>query len=92
MNLPNSFLSSFLSFLNSFVSFLSSFLSNAQWLRDGLKIIESSAEVEALAKTVDSSDGCYMVPAFAGELVILERSISFCSLLEPSRIGAGPRC
>jgi glycerol kinase len=37
-----------------------------QWLRDGLKIIRSSSEVEALASTVDSSDGVYVVPAFAG--------------------------
>jgi glycerol kinase len=37
-----------------------------QWLRDGLGIIRHSAEVEALAATVKSSDGVYMVPAFAG--------------------------
>lgn len=37
-----------------------------QWLRDGLKIIRSSAEVEELAATVDGSDGVYIVPAFAG--------------------------
>ncbi len=37
-----------------------------QWLRDGLKIIRSSAEVEALAATVNDSEGVYMVPAFAG--------------------------
>ncbi|MDE3144489.1 MAG: glycerol kinase GlpK [Bacteroidota bacterium] len=37
-----------------------------QWLRDGLKIIRSSPEVEALANEVDSSDGVYVVPAFAG--------------------------
>ena len=37
-----------------------------QWLRDGLGIIQSSAEVENLAATVDSSDGVYLVPAFAG--------------------------
>jgi glycerol kinase len=37
-----------------------------QWLRDSLKIIESSGEVEHLACTVDSSDGVYFVPAFAG--------------------------
>jgi glycerol kinase len=37
-----------------------------QWLRDGLKIIRSSAEVETLAKEVESSDGVYVVPAFAG--------------------------
>ena len=37
-----------------------------QWLRDGLKIIRSSSEVEALATKVTSNDGVYLVPAFAG--------------------------
>ena len=37
-----------------------------QWLRDGLGIIRSSAEVEALARSVDDTDGVYLVPAFAG--------------------------
>jgi glycerol kinase len=37
-----------------------------QWLRDGLGIIQSSAEIESLAAQVDSSDGVVMVPAFAG--------------------------
>ncbi|MDP4247725.1 MAG: glycerol kinase GlpK [Bacteroidota bacterium] len=37
-----------------------------QWLRDGLHLIRSSAEVEALAAEVDDSDGVYMIPAFAG--------------------------
>ncbi len=37
-----------------------------QWLRDGLKIIRTSDEVEKLASSVDSSDGVYFVPAFAG--------------------------
>ncbi|KAA5549310.1 glycerol kinase GlpK [Adhaeribacter rhizoryzae] len=37
-----------------------------QWLRDGLGIISHSAEVEELAQKVKSSDGVYMVPAFAG--------------------------
>jgi glycerol kinase len=37
-----------------------------QWLRDGLGIIESSAEVEALAAQVESSEGVFLVPAFAG--------------------------
>ncbi len=37
-----------------------------QWLRDGLKIIETSSDVEALANSVDSSDGVYFVPAFSG--------------------------
>lgn len=37
-----------------------------QWLRDQLGIIEKSSEIEALARTVESSDGVYFVPAFAG--------------------------
>jgi glycerol kinase len=37
-----------------------------QWLRDGLGIIESSREVEALAALVPDSGGVYLVPAFAG--------------------------
>ncbi|MBC2837846.1 glycerol kinase GlpK [Robiginitalea sp. SC105] len=37
-----------------------------QWLRDGLKIIKKSSDVEALATSVDSTDGVYLVPAFAG--------------------------
>ena len=37
-----------------------------QWLRDGLGIIDSSAEVEALAASVPDSDDVYLVPAFAG--------------------------
>lgn len=37
-----------------------------QWLRDGLGFIKTSSEVEALAKQVESTDGVYVVPAFAG--------------------------
>ena len=37
-----------------------------QWLRDGLGIIQSSSEVEALARAVPSSEGVFVVPAFAG--------------------------
>lgn len=37
-----------------------------QWLRDGLGIIKSSSEVEALASQVTDPDGVYLVPAFAG--------------------------
>lgn len=37
-----------------------------QWLRDGLQIISSAAEVGPLAASVDSSDGVYFVPAFTG--------------------------
>ncbi len=37
-----------------------------QWLRDGLKIIRTAAEVEALAAEVADNGGVYLVPAFAG--------------------------
>jgi glycerol kinase len=37
-----------------------------QWLRDGLKIIKDSDEVEALAGSVDDNGGVYFVPAFTG--------------------------
>jgi glycerol kinase len=37
-----------------------------QWLRDGLGIIRSSGEVEALAATVPDNGGVFLVPAFAG--------------------------
>lgn len=37
-----------------------------QWLRDSLKIIRTSADVENLASSVENSDGVYFVPAFVG--------------------------
>jgi glycerol kinase len=37
-----------------------------QWLRDNLGLIATSAEVEALARTVEDSGGIYFVPAFSG--------------------------
>ena len=37
-----------------------------QWLRDNLKLIGSSAEVEALAASVPDSGGVVLVPAFVG--------------------------
>jgi len=37
-----------------------------QWLRDGLGIIRSSEDVEALAGSVDDNGGVYLVPAFTG--------------------------
>ncbi len=39
-----------------------------QWLRDGLGLIGSAAEVETLARTVADNGGCYVVPAFSGLL------------------------
>ncbi len=40
--------------------------SAVQWLRDGLGLIKSASETEALARAVPSSDGVYLVPAFTG--------------------------
>ncbi|MGN6759303.1 MAG: glycerol kinase GlpK, partial [Thermomicrobiales bacterium] len=37
-----------------------------QWLRDNLGLIQTSADVEALARTVDDNGGVYFVPAFSG--------------------------
>ncbi|ARP96676.1 glycerol kinase GlpK [Bordetella genomosp. 13] len=37
-----------------------------QWLRDGLGIIQRSADIESLAAQVDDTDDVFMVPAFAG--------------------------
>ena len=37
-----------------------------QWLRDGLGLIQSSADIEQLAASVDDSGGIYLVPAFVG--------------------------
>jgi glycerol kinase len=37
-----------------------------QWLRDGLKVIVSAAETEALAKAADPTQAVYLVPAFTG--------------------------
>lgn len=37
-----------------------------QWLRDGLGVIKTSAEIRTLATSVPDSDGIMFVPAFAG--------------------------
>lgn len=37
-----------------------------QWLRDGLKLINSASETEAIAQQVDDNQGVYLVPAFTG--------------------------
>ncbi len=37
-----------------------------QWLRDGLRIIRSAAETEAIAASLPGNDGVYLVPAFTG--------------------------
>lgn len=40
--------------------------SAVQWLRDGIKIVKSSAETETLANSVEDTQGVYFVPAFQG--------------------------
>ncbi|MCZ6679684.1 MAG: glycerol kinase GlpK [Candidatus Poribacteria bacterium] len=37
-----------------------------QWLRDGLRIIDSASETEAIATSVPDSGGVFVVPAFTG--------------------------
>lgn len=37
-----------------------------QWLRDGLNFVSAAPESEALATSVESTDGVYLVPAFVG--------------------------
>ena len=37
-----------------------------QWLRDGIGIIDSAHQTEALAESLDSNNGVYLVPAFTG--------------------------
>jgi glycerol kinase len=37
-----------------------------QWLRDNIGLIQKSADIEALAKTVEDNGGIYFVPAFSG--------------------------
>jgi len=46
----------------------SSFIAGAavQWLRDGLGLVQRSADIETLATTVESSEGVYFVPALSG--------------------------
>jgi glycerol kinase len=46
----------------------SAFIAGAaiQWLRDGLKVIKSADQIEALAATVPSSEGVVFVPSFTG--------------------------
>jgi len=46
----------------------SAFIAGAavQWLRDGLGLIKSASEIEALARSVPDSGGVFLVPAFAG--------------------------
>ncbi|MFP5356413.1 MAG: FGGY family carbohydrate kinase, partial [Gemmatimonadota bacterium] len=37
-----------------------------QWLRDGLQLVDSAADSEALARSVESTGGVYFVPALVG--------------------------
>ena len=57
--------------LNSQVSYAlegSIFVAGAaiQWLRDELKFIDSASDSEYMARKVPDTNGCYVVPAFAG--------------------------
>jgi len=40
--------------------------STVQWLRDGLGVIEAAADTETHARSIDSTGGVYLVPAFTG--------------------------
>ncbi len=37
-----------------------------QWLRDELRLLDSAADSEYLARQVPDTNGCYVVPAFTG--------------------------
>lgn len=37
-----------------------------QWLRDGLQLIQNARETEAIARSINSTEGVYLVPAFVG--------------------------
>jgi glycerol kinase len=37
-----------------------------QWLRDGIGVIESAAQTESMAESLESNHGVYLVPAFTG--------------------------
>lgn len=37
-----------------------------QWLRDELRIIDNAADTEVMARKVEDTNGCYVVPAFTG--------------------------
>ena len=39
---------------------------SVQWLRDALGVIQTAAETEGLARSLDGNDGVYLVPAFTG--------------------------
>lgn len=56
-----------------------------QWLRDNLNLIERSADIEKLAKTVDDSGGLYFVPAFSGLFAPYWRSDARGALLGLTR-------
>jgi glycerol kinase len=62
-----------------------------QWLRDNLGLIESSEEVETLARTVDDNGGIYFVPAFSGLFAPHWRSDARGAIARPRRTRRG-RC
>ena len=60
----------------------SAFIAGAavQWLRDGLGVIKSASEIEALARSVPDSGGVSFVPALSGGRALKER---FNEMLAP---------
>lgn len=38
----------------------------SQWLREGVGLIDTSAEIESLARQVKDNGGVYLIPAFVG--------------------------
>ena len=63
--------------------------SAVQWLRDQLKIISSSEDVEALAAEVDDAGGAYFVPAFSGLFAPYWRSDARGAIVGLSRFHTG---
>ena len=48
-----------------------------QWLRDGLRMFQDSSLSESYAEKVDSTDGVYVVPAFANDSSVARIKCSF---------------
>ena len=63
--------------------------SAVQWLRDQLKIIARSEDVEALAAEVDDAGGAYFVPAFSGLFAPYWRSDARGAIVGLSRFHTG---
>ena len=63
--------------------------SAVQWLRDQLGIISGAGQVEALARQVDDTGGCYFVPAFSGLFAPYWRSDARGAIVGLSRFNTG---